>query len=52
MMKSGRIAQLYDHWFMKPIAPADVALSLPASQATRAAWANPNDKPAENYVKP
>ena len=30
---------------------ANVALGLPASEATRAAWAIPNDKPAEEYAK-
>lgn len=51
LMKSGEIAKIYDKWFMKPIPPANVALNLPASDATKAAWANPNDKPAEDYAK-
>lgn len=36
---------------MKPITPASVALGLAASEATRAAWASPNDKPAEEYPR-
>jgi len=51
MMKSGEIAQLYDKWFMKPIAPTNTAVNLPASEETKAAWASPNDKPAEEYAR-
>ncbi|MFN7726208.1 MAG: amino acid ABC transporter substrate-binding protein [Rubrivivax sp.] len=51
MMKSGEIAKLYDKWFMQPIAPANTKVGLPASEATKAAWANPNDKPVEEYAK-
>jgi len=43
------MAQLYDKWFTKPIPPTGASLSLPASQATLAAWANPNDRSAEEY---
>ena len=51
MMKSGDIAKLYDKWFMQPIAPANTKVGLPASDATKGAWANPNDKPVEEYAK-
>jgi glutamate/aspartate transport system substrate-binding protein len=51
MMKNGDIAKLYDKWFMQPIAPANTKVGLPASEATKAAWANPNDKPVEDYAK-
>ena len=51
LMKSGEIAKIYDKWFMQPIPPANVRIGLSASDATRAAWANPNDKPAEDYAK-
>ena len=37
MMKSGDMAKLYDKWFMQPIPPANTALRLPASDATKAA---------------
>mgnify|MGYP000858024354 FL=1 len=45
----GSLAKLYDKWFMQPIPPANVKIGLPASAATKAAWANPNDKPMEEY---
>ena len=51
MMKSGDIAKLYDKWFMQPIAPANTKVGLAASDATKTAWANPNDKPVEEYAK-
>ena len=51
MMKSGEIAKLYDKWFMQPIAPSNTKVGLPLSEATKAAWANPNDKPVEEYAK-
>ena len=51
MMKSGEMQKVYDKWFMQPIAPKNVSLNLPASAATKAAWANPNDKPVEEYLK-
>ncbi|MDE2146517.1 MAG: amino acid ABC transporter substrate-binding protein [Burkholderiales bacterium] len=51
MMKSGEIAKLYDKWFMQPIPPTNTALNLPASEATKYAWAHPNDKPVEDYEK-
>jgi hypothetical protein len=50
-VKSGEIAQLYDKWFMKPIPPANTTVNLPASDETKAAWANPTDKPAEEYAR-
>ena len=51
MVKSGDMAKLYDKWFMQPIPPKNTKVGLPASEATKAAWANLNDKPAEDYVK-
>jgi glutamate/aspartate transport system substrate-binding protein len=51
MMKSGEIAKLYDKWFVQPIPPSNTRVGLPASDATKAAWANPNDKPVEDYAK-
>lgn len=51
MMKSGEIAKLYDKWFMQPIPPSNTKVGLPASEATKAAWASPNDKPVEEYAK-
>ena len=51
MVKSGEMAKLYDKWFMQPIPPKNAKVGLPASDATKAAWANLNDKPAEDYAK-
>jgi glutamate/aspartate transport system substrate-binding protein len=51
LMKSGEIAKIYDKWFMQPIPPSNTRVGLPVSDATKAAWANPNDKPAEDYAK-
>lgn len=50
--KSGEAAKLYDKWFMKPIPPSNTVVNLPASDATKAAWANPSDKPLEEYAQP
>ncbi|MBC7938240.1 MAG: amino acid ABC transporter substrate-binding protein [Chitinophagaceae bacterium] len=51
MMKSGEIAKVYDKWFVQPIPPSNTKVGLPASDATKTAWAAPNDKPVEDYVK-
>jgi len=51
LIKSGEMAKVYDKWFMQPIPPANKPIGLPASEATKAAWASPNDKPAEDYAK-
>jgi len=50
-IKDGSLAKLYDKWFMQPIPPTNTALNLPLSDATKAAWANPNNKPMEDYAK-
>jgi len=52
MAKSGEVAKLYDKWFMQPIPPGNTKVNLPASDATKAAWANPTDKPLEEYAQP
>jgi len=51
MIKSGEIAKTYDKWFVQAIPPANTKVGLPVSDATKAAWANPNDKPMEDYAK-
>ena len=51
MMKSGEINKLYDKWFLQPIPPINSKLNLPLSDATKSAWANPNDKPLEEYAQ-
>ncbi len=50
MIKSGDMAKSYDKWFTQPIPPKNAKVGLPASDATKAAWATPNDKPVEDYV--
>ena len=47
---SGAMAKLYDKWFMQPVPPTNVKIGLPLSAATKDAWANPNDKPMEEYA--
>jgi glutamate/aspartate transport system substrate-binding protein len=51
LAKSGELGKLYDKWFVQPIPPKNARLNLPASAATKAAWASPNDKPVEEYLK-
>jgi glutamate/aspartate transport system substrate-binding protein len=51
LMKSGEIVKIYDKWFVQPIPPKNTRVGLPVSEATKAAWANPNDKPLEDYLK-
>ena len=51
MMKSGDIAKVYDKWFVQPIPPSNTRVGLGLSDATKAAWAAPNDKPVEDYAK-
>jgi glutamate/aspartate transport system substrate-binding protein len=49
-IKSGDLAKTYDKWFMQPIPPAGAKIGLPVSDANKNAWANPNDKPMEDYA--
>ncbi|MES2632294.1 MAG: amino acid ABC transporter substrate-binding protein [Pseudomonadota bacterium] len=51
MVKSGEMAKLWDKWFVAPIPPKNTRVGLPLSDSTKAAWANPNDKPMEDYAK-
>ena len=48
-IEDGSLAKLYDKWFLEPIPPAGAIVGLPASEATRRAWAEPNDRPMEDY---
>ena len=50
LMKSGEIAKIYDKWFMQPIPPTNTKVGLPASEATKNAWKNPNSNPTEAYM--
>ena len=51
MQKSGELAKVYDKWFVQAIPPKNTKVGLPASETTKAAWANLNDKPMEDYAK-
>lgn len=51
LSKSGELAKLYDKWFMQAIPPKNTKLGLALSDATKDAWRNLNDKPAEAYAK-
>ena len=50
-ISDGSLAKLYDKWMVQPVPPNNVSLNLPLSDATKAAWANPNNKPAEDFQK-
>lgn len=50
-VKDGTLAKLWDKWFIQPIPPANVPVGLALSDATKAAWNNPNNKPKEDYNK-
>ena len=52
MVKSGQLAKMYDKWFVQPIPPSNTKVGLPLSDATKAAWNNPNTKPMEEYATP
>ena len=47
LAKSGEMAKLYDKWFMQAIPPTNTKVGLPASEATKNAWKNPNSMGTE-----
>ena len=49
--RAATLDKLYDKWFMQPIPPTNTKVGMPMSDATKAAWANPNNKPAEAFKK-
>jgi glutamate/aspartate transport system substrate-binding protein len=51
LVKSGELARIWDKWFVQPIPPKNTKVGLPVSESTKAAWANLNDKPMEDYAK-
>ncbi len=51
MIKAGDMNKLWDKWFLQPIPPKNTRVGLALSDSTKAAWANPNDKPMEDYAK-
>jgi glutamate/aspartate transport system substrate-binding protein len=50
-VQDGSLAKIYDRWMMQPVPPNNVSLNLPLSDATKAAWANLKNKPAEDFAK-
>lgn len=51
IVKSGNMPKLWNKWFLAPIPPKNIVVGLELSPATKKAWANLNDKPAEDYQK-
>jgi glutamate/aspartate transport system substrate-binding protein len=51
IVANGNMPKLWDKWFLKPIPPKNSVVGLELSAATKNAWANLNDKPAEDYQK-
>ncbi|MES2282011.1 MAG: transporter substrate-binding domain-containing protein [Pseudomonadota bacterium] len=51
MIKNGDMDKLWTKWFLNPIPPKNTRVGLALSESTKAAWANPNDKPMEDYAK-
>ena len=51
MMADGTLSKLWNKWFESPIPPRNVKVGLALSESTKNAWANPNDKPMEDYAK-
>jgi glutamate/aspartate transport system substrate-binding protein len=51
MVANGKMPALWDKWFLKPIPPKNIVVGLELSPATKNAWANLNDKPAEDYAQ-
>ena len=49
VMSSGALEKLYAKWFMSPIPPRNAVINIPLSESLRAAFASPNDRPAEAY---
>ena len=49
IVANGNMPKLWDKWFLKPIPPKNIVVGLELSPATKNAWANLNDKPAEDY---
>jgi glutamate/aspartate transport system substrate-binding protein len=51
IVANGSMPKLWDKWFLRPIPPKNSVVGLELSAATKNAWANLNDKPAEDYQK-
>ncbi|MCC6535424.1 MAG: amino acid ABC transporter substrate-binding protein [Burkholderiales bacterium] len=51
MVKSSEFEKLYNKWFLSPIPPRNTSVNLPMGATLKAALANLNDKPMEEYNK-
>jgi glutamate/aspartate transport system substrate-binding protein len=51
IVANGNMPKLWNKWFLSPIPPKNIVVGLELSPATKNAWANLNDKPAEEYNK-
>jgi len=51
IVANGKMPGLWNKWFLSPIPPKNAVVALELSPATKNAWANLNDKPAEDYNK-
>jgi glutamate/aspartate transport system substrate-binding protein len=51
IVANGNMPKLWNKWFLAPIPPKNIIVGLELSPATKNAWANLNDKPAEDYNK-
>ena len=51
IVANGNMPKLWSKWFLAPIPPKNIVVGLELSPATKNAWANLNDKPAEDYNK-
>ncbi|WP_397392166.1 amino acid ABC transporter substrate-binding protein [Polynucleobacter sp.] len=51
IVANGNMPKLWSKWFLSPIPPKNIVVGLELSPATKNAWANLNDKPAEDYSK-
>jgi glutamate/aspartate transport system substrate-binding protein len=49
IVANGKMPGLWNKWFLTPIPPKNIVVGLELSPATKNAWANLNDKPAEDY---
>ena len=51
IVANGNMPKLWNKWFLSPIPPKNIVVGLELSPQTKNAWANLNDKPAEDYNK-
>jgi glutamate/aspartate transport system substrate-binding protein len=49
IVANGKMPGLWNKWFLAPIPPKNIVVGLELSPATKNAWANLNNKPAEDY---